>query len=1563
MPAPSSGLSGLQLKQLQQALLSAFPTRSSLAQMLRLGLDVNLEQISGGSTQAEVVFDLIRWAEATGHVNVLIEAARAQNPSNSNLEILAKQIRPAESIAPVELRSEISRATLRRVLDERFTLDELRVLAYGIGVDTEELPGEGKSGKSRELIAYLERRGRLEDLIREIRRSRPDIRLEEVVEPERPTPPIPSVQEPRLRPTAPPPSPNFTDRDLERTAAAEALSRVPGAAIAALVGMGGVGKSALALQIAADLDADFPGGVLWATLGPSFDLFTVFANWAQIIGVTLASSRDPKYQASILRSALEEWQRERGRLLIALDDLWDEETARALREAFPPDSAVLFTTRNMDVARSLRARIIELNALPEDAALVLIEGGLGPLGRYEASARELIQLVGGLPLAIELAVRQVQRPADLPALVERLRRDPSLSTLRLSVGVGREITLESAFAPSVKALSGLLERRFRLLGAFEPERFDLPAIMAVWEETRRGVAQDHLQLLANEALVSRTGDDQIYGQHAALHAYALALLESSKELPDARLRHAGYYLTLARQSDWRTVEANDRQIRLGWKTALALGGPLMLDYLRTLDKYFVRRGQWRDLLEWSQAALAVLDPGDDAGRLLCLGDVAAAFVGLTRLDEALSASMQQLALAQRLNDKVAEADATVRMGSIYRTRGQYADARSWLERGRQLLEGTSDGSPLVNALMNLGLLARTRGVYDQALDYFNQALKIAQGAGDQLGEAAALNFLGSLYRRSGQLEAALDHYGRSRELAKTLGDAPGEAKALNSIGDIYRDQGRLSEAQECFEASLRIARELGNREQEATALQNLGKLLRAQGKPDTGLEALIQAEAIWTEIGDRSSLLSVLNDEGLTLFALGKGGEARERLERALALARELENPPDEAMVLTNLGVIATAQADWTWAQNIYNQVLRINESINDRGGMAAALANLGRVATSLQQWDLAVKYYRQGQAIARETGDRGGEAVALTNIAALMDVQGDPDNALNYYQRAIEIQQQLGDTAGIARTQDSIAAIQLRRGQVQTTLSMLMLDSQRFFQAAGFRLNTTGETNSFLCTPTAPTWHSMSIRSDVYALISVGTPLDAAGVLSIQKAAAKASPTTKHAFVIIDKTVEISAWQQIATERTLGFEVVPFPQTLLYESRATGKPWAERTALREHLVRYLGQGQDPYEATDPVYDVNTFFGRDAKAKELVERLMVGASIGVFGLRKMGKSSLMRYMQPLMPCPTAWVYLRAGTEPLTLYQEILGKWQADAESKSALGKWAHELGLTGVTLNAANPSDSFKETFTATLDRICGETPDARLAVFLDEIDQFMPAPDADSVVLEKYLAVMRVLRDLTQVDRRLSLMVAGVDPAVNRRNKWGPAQNPFFQLVREEFLQPLLPEDLALMVRTIGSRVELSYSDAATDYIADCSGGHPFLARRLCSVAYAMRGSQPGDVPLEVLRRAAEQLIFAPRYAVMTGDVGLWQEAGDALRWGEVPARANQAILVALARAEEPPAEAELIAGADFAARRTALYALKELSLIRTSEQDPVAANPHYRITYGLFRDWLRRVQLGLTG
>src|SRR5690242_13051108 len=87
---PLSKLSGADLKRLQDAFLSAFPTRSELAQMVRVGLDENLDTVAAQENLRAAAFELIRWAEAQGRLDELVAAARVENPGNPELRAYAQ---------------------------------------------------------------------------------------------------------------------------------------------------------------------------------------------------------------------------------------------------------------------------------------------------------------------------------------------------------------------------------------------------------------------------------------------------------------------------------------------------------------------------------------------------------------------------------------------------------------------------------------------------------------------------------------------------------------------------------------------------------------------------------------------------------------------------------------------------------------------------------------------------------------------------------------------------------------------------------------------------------------------------------------------------------------------------------------------------------------------------------------------------------------------------------------------------------------------------------------------------------------------------------------------------------------------------------------------------------------------------------------------------------------------------------------------------------------------------------------------------------------------------------
>jgi hypothetical protein len=107
-----------------------------------------------------------------------LEDADAPHPPHRRPRRLPEEVPSSVTAAPQDERSRLTQ--LRTLLVERFNLEELRTLCFDLGVEYENLPGEGKSAKARELVAHLARRGRTQELVRLIVELRPDVRPEDV---------------------------------------------------------------------------------------------------------------------------------------------------------------------------------------------------------------------------------------------------------------------------------------------------------------------------------------------------------------------------------------------------------------------------------------------------------------------------------------------------------------------------------------------------------------------------------------------------------------------------------------------------------------------------------------------------------------------------------------------------------------------------------------------------------------------------------------------------------------------------------------------------------------------------------------------------------------------------------------------------------------------------------------------------------------------------------------------------------------------------------------------------------------------------------------------------------------------------------------------------------------------------------------------------------------------------------------------------------------------------------------------------------------------------------------
>jgi ligand-binding sensor domain-containing protein len=512
-----------------------------------------------------------------------------------------------------------------------------------------------------------------------------------------------------------------------------------------------------------------------------------------------------------------------------------------------------------------------------------------------------------------------------------------------------------------------------------------------------------------------------------------------------------------------------------------------------------------------------------------------------------------------------------------------------------------------------------------------------------------------------------------------------------------------------------------------------------------------------------------------------------------------------------------------------------------------------------------------------------------------------------------------------------------------------LSANARRFFDRAGFHLIPIAEPLLYRVVTTSSAWQRL-LPDRVYARFLPGETLDRGQVLAIQEQVLRIDPQASVIFAVTDRRPTESGWAQIGTLR-LGdspVTILPLDGVVLSEGLVSGH---ESRVLRTEVEQRLGTDYDPYDVRDPVAGAFSFFGREALVETLLRRLSEGRPVGIFGLRKLGKSSLLQALRDRAPFPAAVINLQTigrGGSLADLYRRILRYWEQELRLKTDL-EW------TAPAIPDEAATAAFISAALELLDRLKAERPIARLGLFLDEVELIVPRPDGSGPDLQRYLTLLRALRGLVDEDGRLSLVVASLNSAINRINAWHGEQNPTFNLFQEINLPPLTPEACVQMVRNIGLQVGLVYEEGSLEAIAALSGGHPFLARQFCSLLYNRRNRQVGQVEPAEIPAGVRQFIFDDA-SVTHLDNGLWQEAGNAALWGsQVMANTNQALLRDLARADGAVPQAELLAAREADARQTALINLERYHLICQPEPD------HYALQFGLLREWLRRRKLGL--
>ena len=265
---------------------------------------------------------------------------------------------------------------------------------------------------------------------------------------------------------------------------------------------------------------------------------------------------------------------------------------------------------------------------------------------------------------------------------------------------------------------------------------------------------------------------------------------------------------------------------------------------------------------------------------------------------------EMIALHNRLTGCLSQAnEVSVQrgIGTAYYCLSNYPKTIHHWQQSLELACELCDRQAQWKALNNLGMVHRVQGDYPRASEYLEQALKIARELGDRQGEGNALGNLGIAYDSLGKYQRAISFHQQALVISQEIGDRRGEGSILGNLGIAYSNLGEYQQAIDFYQQHLAIARDIGDRRGEATVLGNLGCIYEALKDYKKAFEYHHQSLNIEQEIGNRHGEGESFTSLGATLTFLEKYSESQRYLQLALKISKEINNKPGEAEVLKAL--------------------------------------------------------------------------------------------------------------------------------------------------------------------------------------------------------------------------------------------------------------------------------------------------------------------------------------------------------------------------------------------------------------------------------------------------------------------------------------------------------------------------------------------------------------------------------------------------------------------------------------------------------------------------------------
>ncbi|WP_238419319.1 AfsR/SARP family transcriptional regulator [Streptomyces taklimakanensis] len=674
-------------------------------------------------------------------------------------------------------------------------------------------------------------------------------------------------------------------------------------AVSAVAGIGGVGKTTLAVHVAHAARDHFPDGQLYVDLqgaGPApAEPEAVLGSFLRALGTSDSTIPDGvEERAALYRSLLAG-----RRILTLLDNARDAAQVRPLLPGTEGCAALITSrTRMVDLAG---AHLVDLDVMSPEEAMTLFTRIVGSerVGAEREAAMDVVAACGFLPLAIRIAAsRLAARRTWTVSVLARKLADERRRLDELQAG---DQAVKATFELGYGQLEPEQARAFRLLGLADGPDISVHAAAAMLDRPVED-AEDLLESLVDASLLESAAPGR-YRYHDLVRLYARTCAERDEPPPGAaRAEGQGCEAAMARLLDFYLATGHE-------VFALSRPGDRAVAHLTTAKHPGLSFDDRAAALDWlfaeADCLLACVQQAAERGALrraadllIAAKDLADSGIHSLRYERAADAVCRA---AQEAGDAWAEGRARIMLTHVHSVTGRFDRADDNARRAMELARSTGDPMAGGYAPNDRGIVALSRSRYEEGEEYLKEAIEVFRSDGNRPSEASVLCNLSRIHVGLGRTDSAIRLAEQGVAIYAELGMSMRLANARYALAIALTGAGRAAEALDHLDQALALFRDSRQPMWEGATHLRMAEAYMVARRPAQAATHAEQALALRVIGGDwrRGNVLTVL---GRALDALGQTDRARACWQEALAIFESLDSPEaDEVRKLLSPAVAA----------------------------------------------------------------------------------------------------------------------------------------------------------------------------------------------------------------------------------------------------------------------------------------------------------------------------------------------------------------------------------------------------------------------------------------------------------------------------------------------------------------------------------------------------------------------------------------------------------------------------------------------------------------------------------